>query len=110
MGGHGAFRFGLKYPKLFAAVWSVDGAMADTQTYLPLVEGKTTADLHIMSVGGRLNGERVQRLVDDLKRQGIDIPYVYQDLEHDFVTFVRQDEKAGWVAMKYLQENLGRAF
>jgi enterochelin esterase-like enzyme len=109
MGGHGAFRFGLKYPQLFAAVWSVDGAMAGTQEYLPFIKGKTTKDFHIISVGGRLNGDRVQRLVGDLKGQGVDIPYVYQDLEHDFVTFVHEDEKAGWVAMKYLQANLGRS-
>ena len=78
MGGHGAFRFGLKYPDMFAAVWSVDGAMAGSELYLPLVQNKTSADFHIISVGGRLNGDRVQRLVDDLKAQGIDIPYAYQ--------------------------------
>ena len=40
MGGHGALRFGLKYPEMFAAVWSVDGAMASPDNYLPFVEGK----------------------------------------------------------------------
>ena len=109
MGGHGAFRFGLKYPQMFAAVWSVDGAMADPKDYLPLVEASTTADLHIICVGGRLNGDRVQALVAALKGRGIDIPHVYQDVDHDFVTFVREDEKAGWFAMKFLQSNLGRA-
>jgi len=109
MGGHGAMRFGLKYPDMFAAVWSVDGAMTDSASYLPFVEGRSTADFHIISVGGQLNGARVQALVDALKAQGIDIPYVYQDREHEFVAFVEEDEKAGWVAMKYLQDNLGRA-
>jgi enterochelin esterase-like enzyme len=109
MGGHGAFRFGLKYPQMFAAVWSVDGAMAGSQEYLPFVKGRTTKDFHIMSVGGRLNGDRVQRLVGDLEQQGVDTTYRYQDVEHDFVTFVHEDEKAGWVAMTYLQRNLGRA-
>ncbi len=109
MGGHGAFRFGLKYPEMFAAVWSVDGAMADSEAYLPFAEGKTTADFHIISVGGQLNGDRVQRVVDALKQRGIDIPHVYQDREHEFVAFVDEDEKAGWVALKFLQQNLGRA-
>jgi enterochelin esterase-like enzyme len=109
MGGHGAIRFGLKYPQMFAAVWSVDGAMADSASYLPFVQGRSTADFHIICVGGQLNGARVQTLVDALKAQGIDIPYVYQDREHEFVAFVEEDEKAGWVAMKYLQDNLGRA-
>ncbi|MFZ0160024.1 MAG: alpha/beta hydrolase-fold protein [Kineosporiaceae bacterium] len=109
MGGHGAMRFGLKYPDMFAAVWSVDGAMADSASYLPFVEGRSSADFHIISVGGQLNGARVQALVDALKAQGIDIPYVYQDREHKFVAFVEEDEKAGWVAMKYLQDNLGRS-
>lgn len=108
MGGHGAFRFGLKYPEMFAAVWSVDGAMADPADYLPFVEGKTSTDFHIIAVGGRLNGDRVQRLVDALKDRGVDIPYAYQDREHEFVAFVDQDEKAGWFAMKFLQQNLGR--
>ncbi len=108
MGGHGAIRFGLKYPEMFAAVWSVDGAMADTGAYLPFVEGKTSADFHIISVGGQLNGARVQALIDALKARGIDIPYVYQDREHEFPAFVEEDEKAGWVALKFLQDNLGR--
>lgn len=109
MGGHGAMRFGLKYPEMFAAVWSVDGAMADPADYLPFVEGKTSADFHIISVGGQLNGARVQALIDALKAKGIDIPYVYQDREHEFGAFIDEDEKAGWVALKFLQQNLGRA-
>jgi enterochelin esterase-like enzyme len=109
MGGHGAIRFGLKYPQRFAAVWSVDGAMAGTEDYLPFVEGRSTADFRIISVGGQLNGDRVRTLVDGLRQRGVEIPYVYQDLEHEFVTFVEADEKGGWQAMKYLQQNLGRA-
>jgi len=108
MGGHGAIRFGLKYPQLFAAVWSVDGAMASPQDYLPFVEGRTTADFHILSVGGQLNGDRVRAVVDALKQHGVEIPYTYQDREHEFRAFVEEDEKAGWVAMKFLQSNLGR--
>jgi enterochelin esterase-like enzyme len=110
MGGHGAIRFGLKYPETFAAVWSVDGAMApDSESYMPFIEGRTSADFHIISVGGQLNGHRVQGLVEALKERGVDIPYVYQDREHEFAAFVDEDEKAaGWYAMKYLQQNLGR--
>ncbi len=109
MGGHGAMRFGLKYPEMFAAVWSVDGAMGDPADYLPFVAGKTTADFHIIAVGGQLNGDRVQALIDALKGQGIEIPYAYQNREHEFRAFVDEDEKAGWYVMKYLQGNLGRA-
>ena len=109
MGGHGAIRFGLKYPDMFAAVWSVDGAMAGTEDYLPFVKGRSSADFKIITVGGRLNGDRVRALVDGLKQQGVDIPYSYQDLQHEFVAFVEQDEKAGWYAMTYLQQHLGRA-
>jgi len=109
MGGHGAIRFGLKYPQLFAAVWSVDGAMSGAEDYLPFVQGKTSADFRIMCVGGRLNGKRVQTLVDALKQRGIDIPYVYQDREHEFTAFVDEDEKTGWHAMRYLQQGLDRA-
>ncbi|MDQ1287253.1 MAG: hypothetical protein QG622_818 [Actinomycetota bacterium] len=108
MGGHGAFRFGLKYPQLFAACWSVDGAMADPEDYAPFVEGKSSGDFRILSVGGQLNGQRVERLVEALKERGVEIPYSYQDLEHEFVTFIDADEKAGWPAMKYLQKGLGR--
>lgn len=108
MGGHGALRFGLKYPDAFAAVWSVDGAMADPQTYVDLVGDRTSADFHIVAVGGQLNGDRVQATVDALKQRGIDIPYTYQDREHEFGAFVDQDEKANWFAMKFLQSNLGR--
>jgi enterochelin esterase-like enzyme len=108
MGGHGAIRFGLKYPEMFAAVWSVDGAMTDNDKYLPFVEGKTSADFHIIAVGGQLNGDRVEGLIDALKERGVDIPYAYQDREHEFVAFVDEDEKAGWYAVKYLQQNLGR--
>jgi enterochelin esterase-like enzyme len=109
MGGHGAFRFGLKYPQMFAAVWSVDGAMSDPANYLPFVEGKTADDFHILSVGGELNGDRVETLVKALKERGVEIPYSYQDVKHEFVIFVDEDEKAGWRAMKYLQQGLGRA-
>lgn len=110
MGGHGAFRFGLKFPDMFAAVWSVDGAMApDTNDYLQYVEGRTSDDFHIISVGGQLNGSRVQTVIDALKQRGIEIPYTYQDREHEFPAFVEEDEKAGWPAMKYLEQNLGRS-
>jgi S-formylglutathione hydrolase FrmB len=107
MGGHGAIRFGLKYPRMFAAVWSVDGAMAGSDLYLPFVEGKRSDD-RIIAVGGKANGERVQRLVRDLGRHGVTVPYVYQDLEHEFVDFVEEDGRTGWHAMKYLQYHLGR--
>jgi len=109
MGGHGAIRFGLKYPGMFAAVWSVDGAMAGTEDYLPFVRGRSSGDFRIIAAGGRLNGDRVERLVDDLARHGVVVPYDHQDLDHEFVHFVREDERLGWPAMRYLQRNLGRA-
>lgn len=109
MGGHGAIRFGLKYPRLFAAVWSVDGAMAGSENYLPFIEGMSSDDFRIIAVGGKHNGDRVQKLVTDLKQHGVEIPYVYQDLEHDFVDFVEEDGRTGWYAMKYLQYHLGRS-
>jgi predicted esterase len=108
MGGHGAIRFGLKYPEMFAAVWSVDGAMAGPEDYLPFVEGKSSGDFRILAVGGQLNGDRVRRLVDGLKERGVEIPYTHQDLRHEFPVFIAEDEKAGWTAMKYLDEHLGR--
>ena len=107
MGGHGAIRFGLKYPEMFAAVWSVDGAMAPPGDYFPFVRGKASGDFRIIAVGGQLNGERVRKLVDGLKQNGVDVPYVYQDLKHEFVTFVEEDERSGWPSMRYLQQHLG---
>lgn len=109
MGGHGAIRFALKYPKMFAGTWSVDGAMArDTNAYLPFVDGRKTADFHVVSVGGPANGKRVETLIDDLRDAGIDIPYTYQDVPHDFGSFVEADRNAGWPAMSFLQRSLGR--
>ena len=108
MGGHGAIRFGLKYPQLFAGVWSVDGAMAGPEDYLPYAEGKPSGTFRILAVGGRENGERVRRLVDSLERVGVTIPYAYRDLRHEFVDFVADDGRTGWVAMRYLNQQLGR--
>lgn len=108
MGGHGAFRFGLKYPSTFAAVYSVDGAMAPVENYLEFVQGKTSADFHLVSVGGQLNGSRVQGVIDGLTGTGITIPYTYYDDEHVYATFIASDKAAGWPAVKFLQSNLGR--
>jgi S-formylglutathione hydrolase FrmB len=110
MGGHGALRFGLKYPQLFAGVWSVDGAMSRKPTdYLPLVTGKSSRDVHIIAVGGQDNGSRVQAAVETLKQAGITIPYTYRDREHTFDAFVEEDEKAGWPAARFLQQQLHRS-
>ena len=108
MGGHGAIRFGLKYPTMFAAVWSVDGAMAGSEHYLPLIEGRSSADFRIIASGGQLNGDRVERLVTDLGRHGVRIPFVRQNVRHEFVDFVAEDQRSGWPALKYLQYHLGR--
>jgi Putative esterase len=108
MGGHGAIRFGLKYPQMFAAVWSVDGAMGATQDYLSFIQGKSSGDFRIIAAGGQLNGDRVKRLVDGLGQHGVVIPYDYQDLRHEYVDFVKEDQRLGWPALKYLQRNLGR--
>jgi S-formylglutathione hydrolase FrmB len=107
MGGHGAIRFGLKYPRSFAAVWSVDGAMAGSDLYLPFVAGPSGDDHRIIAVGGKHNHARVQRLVEDLAVHGVTIPYVYQHLEHEFVDFVVEDARTGWHAMRYLRHHLG---
>jgi enterochelin esterase-like enzyme len=109
MGGHGALRFGLKYPQMFAGVWSVDGAMSYEPTdYLPYVKGKSSSDFHIIAVGGQANGSRVEAVVETLKKAGITIPYTYRDREHSFEAFVEEDEKAGWPAARYLQQQLER--
>ena len=109
MGGHGALRFGLKYPQMFAGVWSVDGAMSRQPTdYLPFVTGKSSGDFHIVAAGGQLNGSRVQATVETLKQAGVVIPYIYRDREHTFEAFVQEDEKAGWPAARFLQQQLGR--
>jgi enterochelin esterase-like enzyme len=109
MGGHGALRFGLKFPEMFAGVWSVDGAMSrQPAEYLPLVAGKSSGDFHIIAVGGQLNGSRVQAAVETLKQAGITIPYTHTDLEHTFEAFVDEDERAGWPAARFLQQQLHR--
>jgi enterochelin esterase-like enzyme len=109
MGGHGALRFGLKYSRMFAGVWSVDGAMSrEPSDYLPLVEGKSSDEVHIVAAGGQLNGSRVEAALEALEQAGITIPYTYRDREHAFEAFVDEDEKAGWPAARYLQERVGR--
>jgi poly(3-hydroxybutyrate) depolymerase len=109
MGGHGALRFGLKYPQMFAGVWSVDGAMSREPTdYLPFVTGRSSTDFHIIAVGGKVNGSRVQKAVETLNRAGIVVPYTYRDREHSFEAFVEEDERAGWPAARFLQQQLGR--
>jgi enterochelin esterase-like enzyme len=107
MGGHGAFRFAVKYPTMFAGTYSVDGAMASPDDYLEFLDGVQAAHPRIYTVGGQLCGERVQAVVDAYRSQGVDIPYTYFDLEHDYTVFVAQDAEQGWPAMKFLQASLG---
>lgn len=108
MGGHGAFRFAVKYPKMFTAVWSVDAAMADNDAYLQYVDQVKADKPQLQAVGGKLNGYRVTPVIDAFKAQGVDIPYTYNDVDHTFPLFVQADEQAGYPAMKFLTSNLGR--
>ncbi len=107
MGGHGAFRFAVKYPDMFAGTYSVDGAFVGADTYLPYAEATKAAHTRIYTVGGQKCGYRVQPVVEAFRSQGVDIPYTYFDIEHEYTLFIDQDKANGWPAMKFLQASLG---
>ncbi|PID29723.1 hypothetical protein CR983_03620 [Candidatus Saccharibacteria bacterium] len=110
MGGHGAFRFGVKYPDMFCAVWSVDAAMSyDSNAYTQYINGNTTSDYHIRTCGGTLNGSRVQTVIDAFASRGIDIPYAYYNKPHDFQLFVEADKADGYPSVNYIQSRIGVA-
>ncbi|MGQ7296711.1 alpha/beta hydrolase [Quadrisphaera sp. KR29] len=108
MGGHGAFRFAVEHPADFAAVWSVDGAMArDPQSYLEFLPGVRAQQPPVQLTGGDLNGDRVEAVVDLFAEQGVDFPYEREPLSHDFRLFVEADERAGWPHLRWMDSQLG---
>lgn len=109
MGGHGAFRFGVKYPQMFAAVLSFDGAMSGNNAYDEFVPGVKQYQPKITTVGAQLCGARVEGVINAYAAQGVTIPYVYYDIEHSYDTFIQTDKQRGWPSIKFLQSNLGRA-
>lgn len=110
MGGHGAFLHGVKHCDLFAGIWSVDGAMSySSSDYTQFAAGKTTADFHIRTIGGNLNGSRVQTVIDDFASNGITIPYVFYAVDHDFTLLAAADRDAGSPDIRFLQARLGIA-
>ena len=109
MGGHGAFRFGVEHPEEFAAVWAVDGAMSREPTsYLEFLDRVRSGEPRITSVGGDLNGDRVEQVIDLFAAEGVDLPYERLPLGHDFKLFVDADRDAGWKTMAWMDAQLGR--
>ncbi|TXR56579.1 alpha/beta hydrolase [Quadrisphaera setariae] len=109
MGGHGAFRFGVEHPADFAAVWSVDGAMSrEPQSYLEFLSGVEAERPQVRLVGGDLNGDRVEQVVDLFAQQGVDFPYQREPLGHDFKLFVEADQQADWTTLRWMDSQLGR--
>ena len=109
MGGHGAFRFGIEHPEEFAAVWVVDGAMSrEPASYLELLDGARSAESRITTVGGDLNGDRVERVVDLFAAEGVDFPYRRLPLQHEFAFFVDAERDAGWPTLAWMDSRLGQ--
>ncbi|PWJ46992.1 Enterochelin esterase [Quadrisphaera granulorum] len=109
MGGHGAFRFGVEHPDDFAAVWSVDGAMSrEPSSYLEFLDGVKAEQPQIRLVGGDLNGDRVEQVVNLFAQQGVDFPYQRLPLGHDFKLFVEADQQADWATLRWMDSQLGR--
>ena len=109
MGGHGAFRFAVLHPEMFAATWAVDGAMSRQPTdYLANLDAVRAEEPLIVSVGGNLNGDRVEEVMDLFAAQGVDLPYERLPLDHEFALFVDADRAAGWPTVKALQARLGQ--
>jgi len=109
MGGHGAFRFALEHPDAFAAVWSVDGAMSrEPRDYLELLDRVRAQQPPVRTVGGNLNGDRVEQVVDLFAAQGVEFPFERLPLEHDFTLFVDAERRAGWPTLRWMDAQLGR--
>ncbi|NIZ92822.1 alpha/beta hydrolase, partial [Kineococcus rubinsiae] len=107
MGGHGAFRFGLEHPEEFAAVWAVDGAMSrEPREYLEFLDRVRTGEPAVRTVGGNLNGDRVEQVVDLFADRGVEVPYERLPLEHDFPLFVDAEREAGWPTMTWMAAQL----
>jgi pimeloyl-ACP methyl ester carboxylesterase len=110
MGGHGAFQFGIEHPEMFAAVWAVDGAMSREPTdYLKFLNPAVADDLKITSVGGNLNGDRVEEVINLFARHGVELPYERLPLDHEFTHFVQADRDAGWPTMTWMNAQLSQS-
>ncbi|NAZ83236.1 hypothetical protein GTR02_15560 [Kineococcus sp. R8] len=108
MGGHGAFRFGVEHPGDFAAVWAVDGAMSrEPSQYLEFLDGVRAQQPPIRSVGGNLNGDRVEQVIDLFAAEGVEFPYERLPLEHEFPLFVSAERDAGWPTLAWMDAQLG---
>jgi len=109
MGGHGAFRFALEHPDAFAAVWSVDGAMSrEPRQYLEFLDRVRAQQPPVRAVGGDLNGDRVEQVVDLFAARGVAFPYQRLPLEHEFALFVDAERRAGWPTLRWMDAQLGR--
>ena len=109
MGGHGAFRFGVEHPEMFAAVWAVDGAMSrEPADYLEFLDRVRADEPKITNVGGNLNGDRVEQAVDLFAAQGVEFPFERLPLEHEFPRFVAAERDAGWPTLAWMEAQLGR--
>jgi hypothetical protein len=107
MGGHGAFRFGVKYPEMFAGVLFVDAAMSrGDNAYMEFLDGVKEQKLRIYGIGGRLCGKRMERVIDNYSENGVDIPYDYYNEPHNYKVFVKRDGEAGWPAFKYFSNSI----
>lgn len=110
MGGHGAFRFAAEHPDMFAAVWSVDAAMSyEPADYLKYLDRVEADEPKITSVGGNLNGDRMEEVISAFAEEGIDFPYERVPLDHEFTLFVQADRDAGWPTMTWMAEQLNQA-
>ena len=108
MGGHGAFRFGIEHPEMFAAVWVVDGAMSREPTdYLEFLDRVRADEPKITTVGGNLNGDRVEQVIELFAEEGIEFPYERLPLDHEFTLFVQAERDAGWPTLTWMDAQLG---
>lgn len=107
MGGHGAFRFAVKYPDMFAATVVFDGAMSGDNAYDEFITAVKQYQPNITTIGAQLCGSRVEGVINAFRAQGVTIPYIYYDIEHSYETFLQTDKQRGWPSIKFLQTHLG---
>ena len=80
----------------------------ESASYLELLDRVRSREPRITSVGGNLNGDRVERVIDLFAAEGVDLPYQRLPLEHRFGLFVDADRDAGWPTMAWMDAQLGR--
>ena len=108
MGGAGAFRLAVKYPKMWAATYTVDAAFESADKYDDWYDNAKTYNPPITMVAGPLSSWN-ETVINRYKAQGVTFPYKkYPSLSHDIAQFVSADKQDGSPAMKFLQSNLGR--